>query len=77
MTSQDGLLDVEEVDHFFDFVEVTENQRIRIGMVREETKRLAMVYVATAPRSADRTVALRKLREALHEAVNAIARETT
>jgi hypothetical protein len=62
-----------QVDNWFMSHALTADEAAKCGAVREAGKRLAEVIFAACPPSADRTAAVRKVREAVMTANASIA----
>lgn len=64
---------IEEIENWFTYHAPTEVDQVGYMAIRESAKQLAQVIVNHTPPSADQTVAIRKLREAVMVANAAIA----
>ena len=62
-----------EIDNLFTYHSPTEDQIVRYAAIRQAGKDLALTILASTPKSADQTAALRKVREAVMTANAAIA----
>lgn len=62
-----------EVNEWFTYHSPKEDQSDRYGLLRDHAKRLALKILANVPPCADRTAAIRKLRECIMTANAAIA----
>lgn len=65
----------EEIDRFFTYQPPKDDQPERYGKIRAAAKALAHVINDNCPESADKTAAIRKLREAVQTANASIALE--
>lgn len=63
----------EDIENWFTYHSPTSEQQVAYNMVRAHAKDLAFVIFDVVPDSADRTAAMRKLREAVMTANAAIA----
>ena len=68
-----ALITKEDIDNWFTYHPPTDSQKLSYGAIREGAKALAPVIVKECPDSADRSAALRLLREAVMTANAAIA----
>lgn len=62
-----------DIDNWFTYHSPREDQVVRYSRIREKAKELAHVINECCPESADKTAAMRKLREATMTANAAIA----
>jgi len=63
----------EEIENWFTYHAPSPEQQVAYQMVRDQAKELAFVINDVVPESADKTAAMRKLREAVMTANAAIA----
>ena len=68
-------MELKELEDMFAYHETDASQRQRLESIREAGLQFAKVVFDCAPPSADRTAAIRKVREAMWTANSAIARE--
>lgn len=68
-----GGVTLENLDWVFTYHAPTEDQRERYGLIAAASKNLARVILEVCPQCADRTAAIRKVREAKMTANAAIA----
>ena len=73
MTEQHDIRDLKSIDNWFIYHAPMGNQTERYTLLRAEAGKLARLIVALVPAGADRTAALRKLRETVFTANAAIA----
>lgn len=63
----------DEIDNWFSYHAPTEEQIGQYAAIRAAAKNMALTIVANCPKSADRTAAIRKLRESVMTANASIA----
>lgn len=63
----------EEIENWFTYHAPTKQQQVSYEMIREQAKEMANVINDVVPECADKTAAMRKLREAVMTANAAIA----
>lgn len=61
------------IEHVFTYHTASEADRVRYVAIRDGAKALVCIIIATVPPSSDRTVALRRVREAVMYANAALA----
>lgn len=73
MDDEQRRLEMEMLNHVFSYHSPTHEQLPHYEAIRDEAKRFAQCVLDHCPRSADRTAALRKLREVVMTANASIA----
>lgn len=73
MSNERPMSTAEQINNWFSYHPPIENQAERYERIRAAGKAFAEVLVAECPESADRTVAIRKIREAVYSANASIA----